>query len=68
MHEFSTVTAIGGLCALCGISCVRNFLPTFVFLLACRAFGESGLAPAAGRRIVDGAADSVLNWTAGRAT
>ena len=47
MHEFPTVTAIGGLCALCGISCMRNFLPTFVFLLVCRVFGESGFAPAA---------------------
>ena len=44
MHELSAVTAIGGLFALCGISCVRNFLPTFVFLLVCRVLGESSLA------------------------
>lgn len=36
MDGLSFVTEIGGLFALCGIACMRNFLPTFVFLVLAR--------------------------------
>ena len=45
MNEMSLIAEIGGLFALCGISCMRNFTPTFVLLVAARFLPQHGGCP-----------------------
>ena len=45
MNEMSLIAEIGGLFALCGISCMRNFTPTFVLLVAARFLSQYGGCP-----------------------
>ena len=45
MNEMSLVAEVGGLFALCGISCMRNFTPTFVLLAAARVLPQHGGCP-----------------------
>lgn len=39
------ITQLAGLLALCGIASIRNFMPTFIFCMACRFGPQCGWCP-----------------------
>lgn len=58
------VGAIGQLFALCGVSCMRNFIPTFVFLLLAATLPKCSFCPDALRQCAASVPESLLGgWS-----